>query len=216
MTNGLQKMWPNGRLVRIKQWSLNNLREKSLLCVSLGLLALVSLTLPTEASEGKNQSHVPPKTLEMVKVLEWVFFDNPPQTNSGWSNRDIVRASVKVAMVTGGCKKVDNDKYIVSIQAVDTIAERYFGKGIVTHEIPSEKDSSITYTGSNYTSSWNMDDMTNSYFVSSRLMNPNTCTVLLNGINDDDQKSHPSALFTLSRKNARSPWHIAAYKSLWK
>ena len=217
MTNGSQKMWPNGRLACIKHWSLNNLRERSLLCVKVGLLALISLPLPTEASgKGENQAHVPPKTLEMVRVIEWVFFNNQPKTNSGWSDKDIVRASVKVAMVTGGCKKADNDKYIVSIEAVDTIADRYFGKRIVTHAIPSKEYSSITYTGDNYTSSWNMDDTTHSYFVSSRLINSTTCTVLQNGINDDGQKSHPSALFTLSRKNERSPWHITAFKDLWK
>jgi len=210
-------MWLNGRLARIEQWSLNNLRDRNLLCVSLRLLALISLTLPTEASgQGKNQAHVPPRTLERVKVMEWVFFNNAPHTNSSWSESDIVRASVKAAVVTGGDKKVDSDKYLISTQAVDTITDRYFGRSIAVHEILFEKHDSVTYTGSACTSSWNMDDMTNSYFVSSRLMNPNTCIVQLNGINDDDQKSHPSALFTLSRKNERSPWHITAYKSLWE
>ena len=189
------------------------------LSFSASFLSLVIFLLSSSPAltnpKSRNAAHVPTKTLEMVRITDWVFFNTGLKPMGRWSDLDVITASVKVAMVTGGCREKDG-RYVVSVEAVDAIAERYFGRRVVDHAVNFGSHGNITYINGAYVTTWDMDDSQHSYFVSSRLVDLTTCTVLQYGVSVEDNKGFPSALFTLTRATAHSPWRISDYKNLLK
>lgn len=166
-------------------------------------------------AKGKNKANLPLGTIKMINTLAWVFFDSAPHRADNWTDQEILSASLGVVMANYHGPVVGDGKLKFGAQKVDAIAHRYFGRTAVNNNAIRPSAESGTFSNGIYTVEWALDENNNSYFVSSRLVTPTTCTAMEYGMSDNGEQTMPSALFTLRRNSVKSAWYITGYKSLW-